>query len=350
MSVKDLYYKKYLKYKNKYLNLESQLGGNLERPEIIWVKPIYSNDNLQVKIVWIQPILTKTSINLPIQTETVEELPASIIPNLNAFYYEIVDKDGQKISHILYQSGQNVITAFLTGLNYNKPYNFVVKLMKNGKSSINSKLSEEIKILTKEPLQPQIQKVEIRNDQAKITWNFLPIYGGGGLSYVIYNIYVNNELKKSIDGNNKEAIVDIYDLIKKNEPLHFSIIATNKKGNSIRSPIVFPERGYTPRKPLPPLKLSVQYGSDCALLTCKMNDFGNTGITKYIITFNPNNKSLVSKKFEVNFEEKDKIEVYELYNNERSGLLYTVDGPDTKNINSFIFNDLSQNEGYNCDI
>ena len=27
MSDKDLYYEKYLKYKNKYLNLQSQVGG-----------------------------------------------------------------------------------------------------------------------------------------------------------------------------------------------------------------------------------------------------------------------------------------------------------------------------------
>ena len=27
MQVSDLYYKKYLKYKNKYLNLQSQIGG-----------------------------------------------------------------------------------------------------------------------------------------------------------------------------------------------------------------------------------------------------------------------------------------------------------------------------------
>jgi hypothetical protein len=27
MLVKDLYYEKYLKYKNKYINLQSQIGG-----------------------------------------------------------------------------------------------------------------------------------------------------------------------------------------------------------------------------------------------------------------------------------------------------------------------------------
>jgi hypothetical protein len=27
MPVEDLYYEKYLKYKNKYLNLQSQMGG-----------------------------------------------------------------------------------------------------------------------------------------------------------------------------------------------------------------------------------------------------------------------------------------------------------------------------------
>ena len=29
MSDKDLYYEKYLKYKNKYLNLQSQVGGTI---------------------------------------------------------------------------------------------------------------------------------------------------------------------------------------------------------------------------------------------------------------------------------------------------------------------------------
>ncbi len=29
--VKDLYYQKYLKYKNKYLNLQSQMGGVIDK-------------------------------------------------------------------------------------------------------------------------------------------------------------------------------------------------------------------------------------------------------------------------------------------------------------------------------
>jgi len=57
---KDLYYKKYLKYKNKYIDLQNQLGGRV--PHDTYTIPVSNEVPLIVRSPTDEPVVTKVDI------------------------------------------------------------------------------------------------------------------------------------------------------------------------------------------------------------------------------------------------------------------------------------------------
>jgi hypothetical protein len=57
---KDLYYKKYLKYKKKYIDLQSQLGGHV--PHDTYTTPVSNEVPLIVRSPTDEPVVTKVDL------------------------------------------------------------------------------------------------------------------------------------------------------------------------------------------------------------------------------------------------------------------------------------------------
>jgi hypothetical protein len=306
MQVKDLYYKKYLKYKNKYSNLLNQIEGGAQtdwltgkiirresgrydtilsdirnynysnikpiEPTIVWVKPIYSIDGPQAIIAW--------DHNIPVEKK--------IPPNLNEFDYQIISKPEGVKTIMIYEEKPYKIIAFVKGLTYNIEYTFSVQAinMSTGLRSAYSLESEKLKIHTNVPNQPIIKSVEIINGEAKITWNFIEKDDGGGLSGITYDIYMNGRKMEigTVEGTANSAI--IREGIIDNQNYTFRLQAVNEKGKSIMS-IPSKTMQNVNKKPNNPTDITVTYGPENALVKWKMTDFGNGRITKYEIIFTP---------------------------------------------------------------
>jgi hypothetical protein len=306
MQVKDLYYKKYLKYKNKYSNLLNQIEGGAKtdwltgqiirresgryntylsdirnyeysnikpiEPTISWVKPIYSIDGPQAIIAW--------KHDIPVEKK--------IPPNLNEFDYQIISKpEGVKTIMICEDEPYRII-AFVKGLTYNIEYTFSVQAinMSTGLRSAYSLESKKLKIYTNVPNQPIIKSVEIINGEAKITWNFIEKDDGGGLSGITYDIYMNGIKMEigTVKGTANSAI--IREGIIDNQNYTFRLQAVNEKGKSIMS-IPSKIMQNVNKKPNIPTDITVTYGPENALVKWKMTDFGNGRIIKYEIIFTP---------------------------------------------------------------
>jgi hypothetical protein len=340
MQVKDLYYKKYLKYKNKYSNLLNQIEGGAKtdwtgkiirresvrydknlsdmrnydysnikpiKPTISWVRPIYSIDGPQAIIAWKQDIPAE------------QENP----PNLNEFDYQIKSiPEGVKTIMICEDEPYRII-AFVKGLTYDIEYTFFVQAinMSTGLRSAYSVESKKLKIHKNVPNQPIIKSVEIINGEAKITWNFIEKDDGGGLSGITYDIYMNGRKMQigTVEGTANSAI--IREGIIDNQNYTFRLQAVNEKGKSIMS-IPSKTMQNVNKKPNNPTDITVTYGPENAFVEWKMTDFGNGRITKYEIIFTPILKQSDNTRTPITKVKTDTEETSYLFEGLTKGVMY----------------------------